>query len=37
MNTDIILILGMVIVGLPLIIAGCVAAWRDYKIESTSG
>ena len=33
MNTDIILILGMVIVGLPLIIIGCVSAWRERQYE----
>jgi len=33
MSTDIILIFGMLIVGLPLIIAGCVAAWREHQYE----
>jgi len=33
MNTDIILILGMVIIGLPLIIMGSIAAWRERQHE----
>jgi hypothetical protein len=33
MSTDVILILGMLIVGLPLIIVGCVAAWRERQYE----
>jgi len=33
MSTDLILILGMVIIGLPLIIAGCIAAWREKQNE----
>jgi len=27
------LILGMCIVGLPILIIGCVAAWREHQIE----
>jgi hypothetical protein len=36
MSTDVILILGMLIVGLPILIIGCVAAWRDHQIEKMS-
>jgi len=27
------LIIGMLIVGIPVIIIGCVAAWREYQNE----
>ena len=27
------LIIGMLIVGLPVLIIGCVAAWREYQIN----
>jgi len=30
-----VLIIGMLIVGLPILIIGCVAAWRDHQIEKT--
>ena len=30
------LILGMLIVGVPIIIIGCVAAWREHQIEKMS-
>jgi hypothetical protein len=30
------LILGMLIVGLPILIIGCLAAWHEHKIEKMS-
>jgi hypothetical protein len=31
MSTDVILILGMLMVGLPIMIIGCVSAWRERQ------
>ena len=28
---DMYLIIGMIIVGVPIVIMGCVAAWREYR------